>query len=284
MQLGLEALDPAFVSRPLVRVTPARLATWADCPRRYRLTYVDRPARPRSGARAGSTLGAVVHLALRAFYDLPASRRTQDAAAGLVDRHWSSEGFRDADQAAEYRLRAREWVAEYVAGPGAGVMPVAVEKWVSVSAQRVVAEGRVDRLDRRPGPDGADELVVVDYKTGRPPAADDAGRSPALALYALAARHTLRRPCHRVELHHVSSGEVTAATHDEVSLRRHLDAIEDAADGIADTVTALADGGDADRLFPARPAPRCGSCDVRRHCPEGRAAAPESEPWASLER
>jgi putative RecB family exonuclease len=284
MQLGLDALDPAFAPRPLVRVTPARLGTWADCPRRYRLTYVDRPPPPRSGARAASTLGAVVHLALRAFYDLPAPRRTPDAAAALVDRHWSGEGFRDADQAADHRLRAREWVAEYVAGPGAGVTPVAVEKWVSVSTGRVVAEGRVDRLDRRPGSGDVDELVVVDYKTGRPPAADDARRSPALALYALAARRTLRRPCHRVELHHLPSGEVTAATHDEASLRRHLEAIEEAADGIAVATTALAEGGAADRHFPARPAPRCGSCDVRRHCPQGRAAAPESEPWASLER
>ena len=281
-QLGLDALDPGFVSRPLVRVTPARLATWADCPRRYRLTYVDRPAPPRSGARAASTLGAVVHLALRALYDLPAPRRTPEAAAALVDRHWSAEGFRDADQAAGYRLGAREWVADYAAGAGAGADPVAVEKWVSVPTARVIAEGRVDRLDRRPHPDGPDELVVVDYKTGRRPTTADARGSAALALYAVAARHTLRRPCTRVELHHLPSGEVAAATHDEASLRGHLGRIEDAAVQMADASAARDAGGD-DALFPPRPAPRCGSCDVRRHCPEGRAAAPESAPWASLE-
>jgi putative RecB family exonuclease len=284
VQLGLDALDPAFVSRPLVRVTPARYTTWVDCPRRYRLTYVDRPPPPRSGARATSTLGAVVHLALRALYALPDPRRTPDAAAALVDRNWSSEGFRDGDQAAEYRVRAREWVADYVAGPGAEAEPVAVEKWVTVPTPRVIAEGRVDRIDRRPeAPDGADGLVVVDYKTGRRPTADDARGSAALALYALAARHTLRRPCTRVELHHLPSGEVAAATHDEASLRGHLDRIEDAATAAADAAAALPSG-DRDVLFPARPAPRCGTCDVRRHCPEGRAAAPESEPWAFLDR
>jgi RecB family exonuclease len=212
MQLGLDALDPAFAPRPLLRVTPARLATWADCPRRYRLTYVDRPAPPRSGARAASTLGAVVHLALRSYYDLPIGRRTPDTAAALVDRHWSGEGFRDAAQAAEYRLRAREWVAEYVAGAGADATPVALERWVSVPTPRIVAEGRTDRIDARDR-----ELVVVDYKTGRRPDPDDARRSPALALYAVGARHTLRRPCTRVELHHVPTGEVVAAVHDETS-------------------------------------------------------------------
>jgi putative RecB family exonuclease len=290
MQLGLDALDPGFVSRPLVRVTPARLATWTDCPRRYRLTYVDRPAPPRSGARAASTLGAVVHLALRAFYDLPAPQRTPHAAAALVDRHWSAEGFRDAGQAAAYRLRARDWVADYVTGAGAVATPVALEKWVSVSTPRILAEGRADRIDRRPGADGpdgsagADELVIVDYKTGRAPTRDDARRSTALALYALAARETLHRQCRRVELHHVPTGEVAAAVHDEASLGEHLSWIEDTAADLADAAAEVAAGGAPDVLFPARPAPRCGSCDVRRHCPEGRAAAPESEPWASLDR
>lgn len=278
-QLGLDALDPGFASRPLLRVTPARLATWADCPRRYRLTYVDRPAPQRSGARAASTLGAVVHLALRSLFGLPASRRTPDAAAALVDRHWSGEGFRDADQAAGYRLRAREWVADYVAGVGAGATPVAVEKWVSMSTPRVIAEGRADRIDRRR--DGGDELVVVDYKTGRAPAPDAARGSTALALYAVAAGRTMHAPCRRVELHHLPSGEVTAAVHDDGSLRGHLARIEDAASDIADATAA---GGARDAVFPARPAPRCGSCDVRRHCPEGRAAAAEDEPWASLAR
>lgn len=278
MQLGLDALDPAFAPAPLLRVTPARLATWTDCPRRYLLTYVDRPAAGRSGARAASTLGAVVHLALRAFYDLPVARRTPGAAAALVDRHWSGEGFRDAAQATEYRLRAREWVAEYVAGAGAGATPVALERWVSAPMPRIIAEGRADRIDERDG-----ELVVVDYKTGRRPEAADARRSPALALYALGARHTLRRPCTRVELHHVPSGEVVAAVHDDASLDRHVTHAQDVAEDAATATAALGAGGRADALFPARPAPRCGSCDVRRHCPEGRAAAPEREPWASLE-
>ena len=246
-QLGLDALDPAFAPRPLLRVTPARLATWSDCPRRYRLTYVDRPAPPRSGARAGSTLGAVVHLALRAFYDLPPARRTPDAAAGLVDRHWNSEGFRDGEQAAEYRLRAREWVAEYVAGAGADATPVALERWVSVSTSRIVTEGRTDRIDER-----GREAVVVDYKTGRRPGADDARRSQALALYALGARSTLRRPCTRVELHHVPTGEVVGRRPRRgVAAARTSPAPRTARRRRPTPPTPLAAGGDPDVLFPA---------------------------------
>jgi putative RecB family exonuclease len=272
-QLGFD-----FATTRLVRVTPSRLATWDDCPRRYRMTYLDRPAPSRGGARAGSTLGAVVHLALRALFDLPPADRTPRAAAALVDRYWSSEGFRDAAQAAEYRERARGWLAEYAAELDPDAEPVGLERWVSAATDRIVAEGRVDRIDRR----GA-ELVVVDYKTGRrAPTPSDAAASQALALYAVAVERMMRRTCIQVELHHLPSGTVAAWRHDPASLREHVARAEASAAELAAAGDELAAGGPADALFPPRPAPRCGSCDVRRHCPEGRAAAPEEVPWAGL--
>jgi putative RecB family exonuclease len=268
-QLGLD-----FEAPRLVRVTPARLGTWDDCPRRYRLTYLDRPAPVRSGARGASTLGAVVHLALRSLFALPPAQRTPEAAARLVDRHWNSEGFRDAEQAHQYRERARGWLADYAEG-AAEVDAVGLEQWVSVAVGGIVAEGRVDRIDRR-----GDELVVVDYKTGRAPTVEDARESRALALYALGVERTLRRRCVEVELHHLPSGHVAGWRHDRASLAAHVAAAERSAAALAAAAEALE--ADPDTPFPARPAPRCGSCDVRRHCPEGRAAAPESEPWAQL--
>lgn len=275
-QLGLD-----FDAPRLVRVTPARLSTWEDCRRRYRLTYLDRPAPVRTGARAASTLGAVVHLALRTFFALRPDQRTPQAAARLVDRHWTSEGFRDAEQAHRYRERARGWLADYAAdcaeGGAAEVDAVGLEQWVSVTVGGIVAEGRVDRIDRR-----GDELVIVDYKTGRTPTVDDARGSRALALYALAAERTLRRRCREVELHHLPSGQVAAWRHDRASLDAHAEAAQRSADELAAAADDLAAGAEADARFPASPAPRCGSCDVRRHCPPGRAAAPEAQPWAQL--
>lgn len=273
-QLGLDGMP-----RRLVRATPSRLTAWMDCPRRYRLTYLDRPAPPRGGAFAHNTLGAVVHNALRALFDLPAPGRTAQAAAGLVDRLWTDEGFRDAEQAAVYRERARRWVADYVAELDVDAEPVGVERWVSTPTERIVAEGRVDRIDERGG-----RLVVVDYKTGRHAlTVDDARGSQALALYALAARRTLRRPCTRVELHHLPSGDVLAWEHNDESLARHLRRAEEAADEMALASDTLSAGGDPELLFPPRPSHQCGWCDMRRNCAEGRAATPEIKPWALLE-
>jgi RecB family exonuclease len=242
------------------------------------MNYLDRPPPSRGGAWAHSTLGAVVHNALRALFDLPPDRRTPERAAGLVDRSWSSEGFRDEAQAAVHREQARGWVADYVAALEDDADPVGIERWVSVPTTRIVAEGRVDRIDQR-----GDQLVVVDYKTGRRSLTeDDARSSPALALYVLAVRRTLRKPCRRVELHHLPTGEILAWEHSEASLRRHLDRMEEAAGDASLATDTLAAGGDSEILFPPRPSRGCTYCDFRRHCPEGQEAAPEVKPWALL--
>ena len=93
---------------------------------------------------------------------------------------------------------------------------------------------------------------------------------------------TLRRPCRQVELHHVPTGEVLAWEHDDASLREHVRRAEETAAELDAARAALAAGGAPEELFPPRPAPRCGTCDVRRNCPEGRAAVPEQPAWALL--
>ena len=136
--------------RKLVKVTPARLATWNDCRRRYRMTYLDRPAPQRGGPWAHSTLGAAVHNALRAFFDLPVGKRNPASAANLVVSNWRSEGFADAEQSAKFRQRAKDWVADYVAEIDVQTDPIGIERWVSspAGADRRRGPGRPDRPAR----------------------------------------------------------------------------------------------------------------------------------------
>lgn len=271
-------LELGGLPRPLVRVTPAKLAAWLGCPRRYRMAYLDRPTPPRGGAWAHNTLGAVVHAALRALFELAPGRRRPHTAAALIATHWSGEGFADDAQAADYRRRAQHWVARYVEELDPALDPVGVERWVSAPTQRIVVEGRVDRIDERDG-----ELVVVDYKTGRQElTVDDARGSQALALYAFATQRTLRRPCWRVELHHLPTGSVAGWEHTEQSLSRQVQRAEQTAEEIALATETLAMGGDPDTLFPPSPSRACSWCEFRRHCPEGQASSPELPPWSLL--
>src|SRR5208283_580020 len=209
-QLGFEGMP-----RRLYPCTPTRLAAWLDCPRRYRMSYLDRPPPPKGPPWAHNSLGASIHNALAGWWRLPLARRSVAAAGTLVDRGWINEGFADETQSVRQRERAIAMVERYVAGLDPADEPLGVERTVATRTDKIAVSGRIDRLDARPaegepaegepaegepaegepaeGEPAGTELVVVDYKTGRHPlTADDARSSLALALYALAAGRALR--------------------------------------------------------------------------------------------
>jgi RecB family exonuclease len=264
--------------RRLFQATPSKLACFADCPRRYRFTYVDRPTPPKGPPWAHNTVGSAVHAALRAWWDLAVERRTTAAARQLLYAHWSANGFRDDEQSERWRARAAGWLTDYVAALDPTDEPVGTERHVATTTERLALMGRVDRIDQR-----GDELVVVDYKTGRSVSTDDEARgSPALAAYVLGVRRTLRRPCSRVELHHLPSGTVAAWEHTDRSLANHVRRAEDIAVDIEAAAGRVAAGERPDEAFPATPGLQCGWCDFRPSCPTGQAAAPAREPWSFL--
>ncbi len=282
-QAGEQALLDGMPDR-LYPCTPTRLSTWLDCPRRYRMTYLDRPAPAKGPPWAHNSFGAAVHNALAAWWRLPLPRRTVAAAGDALERGWIEEGFAGPDQSAAHRRRARRMVETYVSGLDPACEPAGVERTVGLRTSRIAVSGRIDRLDVRPAAGGT-ELAVVDYKTGRRPlTAEDARSSLALALYALAAARVLRRPCRRVELHHLPTGEVHGADHTEAGLARHLRRAEDLAAECAAADRRYAGPQARAEAFPARPGPACGWCDYRAHCPEGSAAAPARRPWDGLEQ
>jgi putative RecB family exonuclease len=316
-QLGFEGMP-----RRLYPCTPTRLTTWLDCPRRYRMTYLDRPPPGKGPPWAHNSLGASVHNALAGWWRLPRQERTVPAAGQLLESGWIEDGFAGPGQSAHYLRWALGLVQAYVAGLDPASEPVGVERTVATRTEVIAVSGRIDRLDLRRaagGPGGAagdGDLVVVDYKTGRRvPTVDDARASLPLALYAIAAERTMRRPCRRVELHHLPTGRVLAWDHTTDSLTRQLRRAEDiaaecaAADQLflgggpgsaadpagapagepapappaARQVGAGPGPGGPDDAFPPRPSQWCGWCDYRAACPEGSAASERRRPWDGLD-
>lgn len=278
---GPEQLRFAGLPRPLFAATPSKLAAF-DCPRRYRMTYLDRPAPPKGPPWAHNSMGAAVHVALARWWQLPDQQRTPERGAGLLRRHWHSDGFANAEQAGAWREVAAGWVRRYLARdpacqPDSG-QPLGVERTVAARTDRLAVSGRVDRIDERDG-----ELVIVDYKTGRAPLdVGDASGSLALALYAIAAERTLRRRCRRVELHHLRSGAVAAFEHTDASLARHVERAEQTAIDIIAATDTVAGGADPAEVFEPNPGPSCAWCDFRRLCPQGQAASRPKDSWAGL--
>jgi len=280
-QLGLDGMP-----RRLYPCTPTRLTTWLSCRRLYRMSYLDRPA-PRKGPPwAHNSLGASVHNALAGWWRRPVAERTVAAAGTLLDRGWINEGFASDAQSAATRDRARAMVEDYVAQLDPADEPAGVERTVATRTGRIVMSGRIDRLDERPAGRGT-ELVVVDYKTGRRPlTTDDARASLPMALYAVAAAGVLRRPCHRVELHHLPARAVHAWEHTDATLARQVGRAEDIAAECAAADERYRAGltpGEVAEVFPPSPGPGCGWCDFRALCPEGSAATPARRPWDGLD-
>lgn len=228
-------------------------------------------------------MGAAVHNAMRDWYALSLEARTSDSIASLARAHWRDDGFRDEQQSVEALGRAIAWLQSYVAELVPAEEPRGVERTVSVTTERLSLQGRVDRIDQR-----GDELVIVDYKTGRSHLTDDdAATSLPLAIYALAATRTLRMPCNQVELHHLPTGEILTHRHTSESLARHL--------GRADSIGREAQVAQkafkagrlspetVDQVFPPRPSKICGYCDFLEHCPEGRANSQRAVSWIAIE-
>ena len=206
-----EQLSFGGMPERLYACTPTRLTSWLDCPRRYRMTYLDRPPPPTGAPWAHNSLGASVHNALAGWWRRPLPGRTVTAAGDLLQAGWIGQGFADERQSARQCARARAMVESYVATLDPADEPLGVERTVATRTDRIAVSGRIDRLDERlagppdrPGPPGpvdpagrdrGTELVVVDYKTGRHLlGTDDARSSLALALYAVAAARSLRLP------------------------------------------------------------------------------------------
>lgn len=293
-QLGFEQMP-----RRLFRATPTRLTGWLDCPRRYRFGYLDRPTPSKGAPWAHNSLGASVHTALASWWRLPTERRTPEDAGDLLERGWLTDGFRDDAQSDRWRRHARTMVEDYAAELDGGDEPIGVERTVAIRTPILALSGRVDRIDVRRSADidaarpeltgrpvEGVEMVIVDYKTGRRVLdTDDARGSLALAVYAAAARATLRKPCVRVELHHLPSRTIVAWEHTQQSLERHLRRADAIGEEAADAEAAYPDLGptELDEVFPPRPGPQCRWCDFATHCPEGRDSYPTKRSWEGLD-
>lgn len=265
-----------------VSLSPSRLSAWESCPRQFWFRVVDRvPGR----TWAHWSLGNAVHRALHDWWDVPRERRSSERARELVARHWHSDGFRDHEQSLRWRSVAQSMVWSYLERLDPTWQPLSSERSLAVMLAGAPVNGRIDRLDE--DPDLPTGVVVVDYKTGSSvSSADEARASRSLAIYAYLVRTALRRPCNRVELHHVPSGQVATAVHTEAGLQRHIERTAGLIREIDHAMDAWqgsgGDGAVLDEAFPVKTGPLCGFCEAWSLCSAGQATTPQRASWEGL--
>ncbi len=248
------AASGAAARRAPTSLSVTGLVTYARCPKQFYWSVV-RPLPRRSSPAA--RLGTEVHrwIEQRAGRQLPLLD---------LDPLESERGARRSEIVDGLQ-------ASFLAGPWADLDPVRVEAPFVLGIGAHVVRGRVDAVYERDG-----RLELVDFKTGRPPAAGDGGAQVQLDVYGLAALDTWSADPARLRTTYcwlradgppvVESTDWDGATADRVRARvaAHLDALA------------------AARWTPS-PGRWCAGCDFQAVCPEGRAAAAAAASHASSE-
>ena len=250
------------VPTPPRRLSPSGAGTFEQCPRRWRMRYVERlPDPPGEAALAGS----FAHRVLELLMQRDPHERTVEVAKAIARAEWpgveADPDFRALgfDETGSKHFRWKAWQA--IEGLWALEDPKAVdvratEHDVEADLGGVPFRGIVDRLDEE-----GDGLVVTDYKSGKAPSARfRRGRLDQVLLYAAAVEQaTGEMPVHARLLYLGQRPVGIKVTREE---------IDSVVDKLAGTWAAINTACDTDEFEP-RTGPLCGWCPYVDRCPEG---------------
>ena len=242
---------PERPARPGLELSPSAVEMYRGCPLRYRFAMVDRVPAPPSVARA---IGVAAHSALEAHYRPGGTGGDGEA---LVRRFAVALKREGVDRTAEGRQalgRARESLPDYHERlVRSRTRPVAVERAFTLTVGPHRVHGRIDRIDAHPA--GGHQLV--DYKTGKPPTAGARGDGDDLVLriYMLGAREAWGIEPRGATLVHILDGDTRGVHPDAADDAGVVEAVRDAAEGIAAGA------------FAPRTSWACRTCDFARICP-----------------
>ena len=244
--------------------SPSLLKLWRRCRLAYRFKYVDRVA---AIPRPWLSYGQSVHAALREIFNAGPSKRTIQLFEHHLDVNWERKGYAGEGEETRYRERALATIRRYAAeeddfttAPRPRLLEFAVEQKID----DVVLRGRLDRMD-----DTDEGLVVIDYKTGKAPPAEQARGDEAFTMYAMLVASRFGRPPIRLEWRFVESGE-------RVVTAREPEAFGRVRDDVLSEVALIR----AETAFDPSPGGWCRRCDFLDRCPEGQAAAERTQEGA----
>lgn len=264
-------------------LSPSRVDAFTTCPLQFRFASIERLPEPPSVA---ATKGSLVHRALELLFTHDAAERTLPVALSALDRavteFQTDPEFTllhlDAEAEATFIDDAERLVRKYFTMEDpTQVRDIGLELRLEVAVGDLTLRGIIDRLDL----DEHGELVVTDYKTGRPPfAAQEQSKLGGVHFYAFLCQQLFGKRPARVQLMYLSTGETIVARPTEQSVaflpRRTL--------AVYSAVEKACAAGD----FRPRTSALCKVCAFQRWCPSfggdpERAAVEAPAAFAGLE-
>jgi putative RecB family exonuclease len=243
-------------------LSPSRVDAFTSCPLAFRFSSIEKLPEPPS---VSAVRGTVVHRALELLFGSEPAERTLAVALAALDRavteaqggaEWPLLGLDAATEAAlvdEAEALVRRY---FELEDPAAVRAIGLELRMEARVGSLTLRGIIDRLEL--GPDG--ELVVTDYKTGRPPSARyEQGKLAGVHFYAFLCEQVLGQRPARIRLLYLGDGTEIVAYPTEQSIRflpKRTAAVWQAVERACTT-------GD----FKPRPGPLCNWCSFQQWCP-----------------
>lgn len=243
-------------------LSPSRVDAFTSCPLAFRFSSLEKLPEPPSVA---ATRGSLVHRALELLFTLEPSERTLPAGLSMLERaaaeFQSNPEFvglgLDAEQEATFLADSEKSVRTYFTMEDPTVVrEIGLELRLEVKVGNLTLRGIIDRLELNA--DG--ELVVTDYKTGKPPRqSNEQSKLGGVHFYAFLCQELFGKRPAAVQLMYLSTGETIIARPTENSVRflpkRTL--------AVWSAVEKACVSGD----FKPRQGPLCNYCAFQAWCP-----------------
>ena len=242
--------------------SPSSLSQFASCPLAFRFSYIERrPSPPQIDA----TRGSIVHRALELLFnrdpqsrtisnchdDLDTALEEYSRIPDLVDLNLDESDYK------KLKLDAHNLVDKYfeIEDPQR-IVPIGLEIKLQATIENTTIRGVIDRLEL----DENGELVVTDYKTGRPPRNNsESSKLSGVNLYALLCQKVFGRTPSKVQLIYISK-PLTIVSSPTLST---LKGVKQRSNAIHKAVEAACSKGD----FRPNTSPLCNWCGYQALCP-----------------
>ncbi len=238
----------------MIKLSPSKIEIYKQCPKRYKLHYVDKLIRKYKKDWPHISYGDSVHAALRDFFRIPPAVRSYELLEKIYRRNWVRKGFKSREEEAEWGRRGLEALRRFYETEDWAKSPICVEKNFEAKYPEVILMGRIDRVDQTP--DGG--LHIIDYKTGRRGDKEKLDESLALSLYQIVVERRLRRPVTKITLHYLDTGEKITTVRKPEQLRDHFEEL-----------ARLSQEMEMRSSYPPKPGKFCKWCDFLEICSEG---------------
>jgi DNA helicase II / ATP-dependent DNA helicase PcrA len=235
-----------------LKLSVSAVENYRKCPQQYAFGYL---WSLREGPRATLSFGGVMHTTIKRFLEhfRKGVKLPFEEVQRIYETEWSSAGYEDEYQEAEYKKDGLEQLRTFhatIINDEAQILEL--EKGFELPLENdVVLKGRMDLVNSL----GGNKVEIVDFKTGKPKKDADARKDLQLSVYALAARDYFEWNPVRLVFHYLQNNQRQETTRDSKQLADAETVIQE----VASNIRAA--------NFPPKPGFACRSCAYKPICP-----------------